>query len=112
MDYRDGMVAILDYDLRTSADPCQEPGKIAGSFGFRDVDHMVRHEAIIALSTCRGDGSPLGQEFADFFRRHNSASFGVPDASSMAARVSSSSSSKMVAGFSKSNLCAFAIELS
>jgi hypothetical protein len=42
--------AVLDHDLRTGADPRQQPSEVAGRLRFRDVDHMVSHEVIKALS--------------------------------------------------------------
>jgi hypothetical protein len=60
----------LNHDLRAGAHARQEPGEVAGSFRFRDVDHMVSHSAIIALllpvrSSTAGDPIPLrGRQFA------------------------------------------------
>lgn len=50
MNHRDWLLAVLDHDLCAGADPREQPGEVAGCFRFRDVDHMVRHEVIIALS--------------------------------------------------------------
>jgi len=50
MDHGDRFLAVLDYDLRTGADPGQQPSEVAGRLRFRDVDHMVSHEVIIAVS--------------------------------------------------------------
>ena len=47
MDHRHGQMATLDHDLRTRAHPRQESCEIAGSFRFRDSNHMISHAAII-----------------------------------------------------------------
>src|ERR1035441_1351554 len=80
VDHGDRLLAVLDHDLRTGADPRQQPSEVAGRLRFRDVDHMVSHGRIIASLAGRGDGGPLGQELAGFSRRRDSASFGIPDA--------------------------------
>jgi len=51
MDHGYRMIAVLDHDLRTRADPGQQSGEVAGSLRFRDVDYMVGHQAIISSST-------------------------------------------------------------
>jgi len=68
MDHGDRLLAVLDYDLRTGADPGQQPSEVAGRLRFRDVDHMVSHGRIIASLACRGDDNPLGQELAGYVR--------------------------------------------
>ena len=45
--YGYGELAALDHDYCTRAHSRQQPGEVAGSFRFRDVDDMVSHGLII-----------------------------------------------------------------
>jgi hypothetical protein len=47
MDYRYRQLAAVDHNLCTGAHTRQHVSKVAGGFRFRDVDHMVSHDAII-----------------------------------------------------------------
>ena len=47
MDYRYRQLAALDHNLCTGAHTRQHISKVAGGFRFRDVDHMVSHDAIV-----------------------------------------------------------------
>lgn len=50
MNHRYWLFAVVDHDLCAGADPCEQPGEVAGCFRLRDVDHMVSHHTIIASS--------------------------------------------------------------
>jgi hypothetical protein len=52
MNHRHGQVAALDYYLRARTHTGEQPGKVAGGFGFRYVNNPVGHDTIIpSLST-------------------------------------------------------------
>src|SRR5260370_3815386 len=47
MDYHYRQLAAFDHNLCTGAHTRQHLSKVAGGFRFRDVDHVVSHDAII-----------------------------------------------------------------
>ena|SRR5579859_4858576 len=62
MNHRDWLFAVFDHDLCAGTDPCEQSGEVAGCFRFRDVDHMISHDTIIASSAnengCLGSIAP------------------------------------------------------
>lgn len=69
MEHRHRMVAILDDNFRTRADPGQQSGEVAGSLRFRNADYVVGHDTIIASSAC--ENGPLPQHGSHSFAKSN-----------------------------------------